>query len=102
MTQFEAVIELAEYFDGPHRRVALFEGRPHSFESRWLDVYGPEDSTDLFELTPAGAEFPAAVARAEFRCVGSGQTRDGGWPTLEAHWTPVQPAATSCRANTDG
>ena len=89
MRQFEAVIELTEYYDGPRRGVALFEGRPHTFESRWLDVYGTEDSMDLFDLTPAGAELPTTVARAEFRRIGSGPVPVGEWPVLEVRWTPV-------------
>ena len=87
-SSFEKVIELAGYYDGPREGVANFLGQPHSFKSRMLDVYGTDDAVDLFDLTPVGASVPTAVARAEFRRIGTGPLPPGEWPILEVQWYP--------------
>ncbi len=58
---FEDVLEVSEYFDGPRIGVALYLGRPHKFRSLWCDVYGPDGTADIFELTPLDTETPAPV-----------------------------------------
>jgi len=58
---FEAVLEVSEYFDGPRAGVALCSGRAHRFRSLWRDVYGPDGTPDIFELTPVGAETPVPI-----------------------------------------
>ena len=50
---YEEVLVVTEYFAGPRSGVALFEGRPHAFSSRFADVHSPDAATrDVFELTP--------------------------------------------------
>ena len=88
MTDFEKVIELADYYDGPREGIANFRGRPHTFKSRMLDVYGADGTLDLFDLIPVGAVAPTVAARAEFRRVGSGPLPPGEWPVLEVRWFP--------------
>jgi hypothetical protein len=88
MTEFESVIELTNWYDGPRDGVAYFQGRPHAFKSRMLDVYGNHDATDLFDLIPVGATTPTVVAHAEFRRIGSVSLPAGEWPVLEVLWTP--------------
>lgn len=51
---FEPVLEVAEYNDGPRTGVAMFNGEPHAFRSRYEDVDGSDDTLDVFELTPLG------------------------------------------------
>ena len=80
MPEFERVIELVDFYDGPRQGVANFHGQPHTFKSRMLDVYGTDDTADLFDLTPVGAAFPTVVARAEFRRIGSAPLPPGEWP----------------------
>jgi hypothetical protein len=87
MTNFEKVIELADYYDGPREGLAHFHGQPYTFKSRMLDVYGADDAIDLFDLTPVGAASPTVVVRAEFRRVGSGALLPGEWPVLEVRWS---------------
>lgn len=90
MTQFEKVIELIDWYDGPREGVANFQGRPHAFKSRMLDVYGDDDTIDLFDLTPLSGNLPDSVASAEFRRIGSGPGAGAGeWPTLEVRWSKV-------------
>jgi hypothetical protein len=88
MPLFEPVLEIREYHDGPRRGVANFCGKPHTFTSRWLDVYGIEDTPDLFELIPVAdpdASQPV-LASAEFRRIGSGSLPPNEWPILEVFW----------------
>ena len=90
MPEFEKVIELAGYYDGPREGLANFQGQPHSFKSHMLDVHGADETVDLFDLAPVGSDGPTIVARAEFRQVGSGPLPPGEWqwPVLEVRWAP--------------
>jgi hypothetical protein len=68
--RYEEVLEVVEYYDGPRRGIALFEGRPHKFESRFTDAYSPSDDVlDVFELVPldrADTTYPV-LAHGEFQ-----------------------------------
>ena len=90
MADFERVIDLAGYYDGPREGLAYFDGQPHAFKSRLLDVYGDNETIDIFDLTPVGASSPTMAAHAEFRRVGSGPLALGEWPVLEVRWLAVQ------------
>jgi hypothetical protein len=64
---YEAVLEVTEYYDGPRQGVALFRGKPYRFRSKWLDIYGTDDTTDTFELTAVGVgEGDPVIATATF------------------------------------
>ncbi|KAF1720917.1 hypothetical protein [Pseudoxanthomonas wuyuanensis] len=89
MPEFEKVIELVDYYDGPREGLANFQGKPHTFKSRMLDVYGADDAIDLFDLAPVGLDGPTVVARAEFRRVGSGPQPPGEWPVHAVRWALV-------------
>lgn len=88
MADFEKVVELTDYYDGPRGGVANFLGQPHSFKSRMLDVHGADNAVDLFDLTPVGAPAPTVVARADFRRIGTAPLPSGEWPVLEVRWFP--------------
>ena len=66
----EAVLEVSDYFDGPRTGVALFQGVPHRFRSRYLDAseYGEgSEAEDLFELVPISSpSAPRVLAHATF------------------------------------
>jgi hypothetical protein len=71
---FEPVLEVTEYFDGPRKGIALLQGKPHAFSSRFLDAteYRSDvESVDIFELVPVGAPAGAipVLANAQFRVV---------------------------------
>ena len=89
MHEFEPVLQLDDWYDGPRAGKALFLGAPHSFRSRMLDVHeyrGDFESSDIFELVADGAEphEPPLLASAIFRkaVVESGS----GW---EVSWDPL-------------
>jgi hypothetical protein len=55
---FEPVLEVVDYYDGPRSGTALFQGAPHFFQSRMLDVFerkGDFESVDFFELRRVGS-----------------------------------------------
>ena len=49
-TGYERVHTMTDYYDGPRRGIADFEGRPHLYESEWDDRADNYAST--FRLTP--------------------------------------------------
>ncbi|QSX74966.1 hypothetical protein HIV01_017810 [Lysobacter arenosi] len=89
MDGFEKVIEMVDFYDGPREGVALFGGKPHTFKSRMLDIHGPDDAMDLFDLTPLGSDVPVAVASAEFRRAADCRAGPGEWSSLEVRWSQV-------------
>lgn len=89
MTDFEKVVEMADYYDGPRAGVALLRGQPHAFRSRMLDVYGADDTLDIFDLAPLGTDSPTLTASAEFRRVGSGPMASDEWPVFEVRWSEL-------------
>jgi hypothetical protein len=91
MKEFEKVIEISDYYDGPREGLANFQGQPHRFKSRMLDVYGNDDTVDLFDLTPVQATSTKVVAYADFRRTGSGPLPPREWPVLEVRWTLEKP-----------
>jgi hypothetical protein len=52
-TGWEKVYTVPDWYDGPRRGVANFEGRPHLFESEFADL---EDAEDVFRLSPLDDE----------------------------------------------
>ena len=89
MRDFEKVLQLDDWYDGPRAGVALFGAVPHKFQSRLLDVreYRDEyESADLFELTPVAADpaTPVVIASATFRRVPDDP--GSGW---EVAWSPT-------------
>jgi hypothetical protein len=87
--QYERVIELLDYYDGPREGTAYFNGRTYSFKSRMLDVDGSDQTVDLFDLTPLESSGQPVLAMADFRRVGSGPLPAGEWPVLEVRWRQV-------------
>jgi hypothetical protein len=70
--QFEPVLEVVDYYDGPRSGTALFRGAPYYFKSRMLDVYeyqGDFESVDIFELTAVSGRpgSPVFLACGTFR-----------------------------------
>lgn len=49
---FERVYTMTDYWDGPRRGIADFQGQPHLYESKFLD----EDYDDVFDLCPVDHE----------------------------------------------
>jgi hypothetical protein len=94
-TQFEPVIEVFEYYDGPRSGTALFRNVPHHFKSRMLDVHeykGDFESADIFELTavsgPHGS--PVLLACGTFRvAAGQSDLPAGSLRQLEVSWRVV-------------
>lgn len=50
---YERVYTMTDYYDGPRRGIADFDGRPHLYEARFEDAVG---YTDTFELREIDAE----------------------------------------------
>ena len=72
MRNFEPVLQLDDWYDGPRSGRALFGGVPHAFRSSMLDVTeyrGEFESADVFELVPLSPPGVAApvLASAVFR-----------------------------------
>jgi hypothetical protein len=60
----DAVLEVSEYSDGPRAGVALLQGIPHRFRSRYLDATqysGDFEAVDIFELTPLSSPDAAPI-----------------------------------------
>jgi hypothetical protein len=52
--RFEKVYTMTDYYDGPRRGIADFEGKPHFYDSEWSDT---EDlNLDTFKLTAITAD----------------------------------------------
>ena len=51
---FEFVYTVPDWYDGPRRGVADYQGRPHLYESEWRD--GEDMKADTFLLTPIDEE----------------------------------------------
>ena len=67
---FEPVLELHDFYDGPRDGIANYNGLPHLFKSLRLDTVdyrGEFESADIFVLTPLAAEAqPSFRALATF------------------------------------
>lgn len=51
---FERVYTMTDYYDGPRRGIASFEGKPHFYDSEWSD--GKDLEADTFKLTPVAED----------------------------------------------
>jgi hypothetical protein len=51
---FEKVYTMTDYYDGPRRGIADFNGRPHFYDSEWDEV--GDDDAFTFALTPVPPE----------------------------------------------
>lgn len=51
---FEIVHTLTDWYDGPRRGIADYQGKPHLFESEWRD--GEDVDADTFLLMPIDQE----------------------------------------------
>lgn len=47
---YEAVFTVMDYYDGPRRGIANYQGKPHFYESIFDEA--KDDYSDLFRLTP--------------------------------------------------
>lgn len=56
---FEPVYTMTDWYDGPRRGVASFNGRPYLYESCWSNIESDED--DMFLLSPISDRLFAAV-----------------------------------------
>jgi hypothetical protein len=89
---FEPVLEVVDYYDGPRSGTALFQGVPHYFRSRMLDVHenrGDFESADIFELTMVSAlpGSPVLLACGTFRVApGAWSLPAGELRPLEVRW----------------
>jgi hypothetical protein len=96
---FEPVYEVVEYFDGPRRGVASFNGARYNFRSRYLDAteYKNDfESVDVFELTPTDNESERWVVLAvgHFRAVVNQPISEAGaLRLLEVAWQMVSEKA---------
>ncbi len=54
MRPFERVLTMTDYYDGPRRGIANFNGAPHFYESQFLDQ--DDEFDDVFELRPIDGE----------------------------------------------
>src|SRR6267143_791258 len=93
---YEPVLEVTEYYDGPRAGVAHFGGRPHKFQSLFIDATEYKDdfeSIDVFELIPvnqASVTTPI-LAHAVFRTVSAAiapAATQGG--QLEVYWQVIE------------
>jgi hypothetical protein len=51
---YEPVYTVEEYYDGPRRGIADYQGMPHLYESRWSDI--DTDGLDTFLLMPVSQD----------------------------------------------
>ena len=58
---FETLYTTTDYYDGPRRGVADFNGQPHFYESCWADIDGEDD---VFLLTPISPDTLALALEA--------------------------------------
>ena len=59
---FEKVHTMTDYYDGPRRGIADFNGRPHFYDSEWDDL--DDDYAFTFKLTPVPPEVFALALEA--------------------------------------
>jgi hypothetical protein len=89
MREFEQVLRLDDWYDGPRNGLALYLGHPHIFRSRRLDVTEYRDdfeSADIFELVPTeDLDAPPVLASAHFRRVPD--SASSGW---EVSWSVIE------------
>ncbi|MBW4623787.1 MAG: hypothetical protein KME17_31050 [Cyanosarcina radialis HA8281-LM2] len=50
MSNFEIVHTMTDYYDGPRRGIADYQGQPHIYESTFKDLN--DGFTDIFRLSP--------------------------------------------------
>lgn len=55
-SEFEAVLTVEEWYDGPRTGAANYRGRPHFYRSLYLDTPEWDPDEDRFELTPVSPE----------------------------------------------
>ena len=90
MREFEEILQLDDWYDGPRAGIALYHGVPHTFLSRMLDVTeyrGDFESADIFELSRLGDadSSPKILAAAEFR-----RRQDSPDAGLEVCWISIE------------
>ncbi|KRA51100.1 hypothetical protein ASD77_15865 [Pseudoxanthomonas sp. Root65] len=90
MREFEEVLQLDDWYDGPRAGIALYRGVPHAFRSRMLDVteyWDDFESADIFELSRLGDAdaSPKILAAAEFR-----RRQDSPDTGLEVRWSTIE------------
>src|SRR5436853_6070351 len=51
---YEPVYTVTEYYDGPRRGIADYQGMPHVYESRWSDI--DTDGPDTFLVMPVSQD----------------------------------------------
>ena len=89
MRNFEPVLKLDDWYDGPRSGHALLGGVPHAFRSRMLDVTeyrGEFESTDVFELVPLGPPSVSAPVLASALFRRSPSSSSTGW---EVSWQVI-------------
>lgn len=86
--EFEPVLQINEYFDGPRSGIAQCQSEKCNFRSLWKDVDGVDDAPDEFELEMlSGVDRGQKIlANAMFRKVAHVPVMAGAWPCLEVLW----------------
>jgi hypothetical protein len=51
---FERVYTMTDYYDGPRRGIADFDGRPHTYDA--VFDYAQDDYAEPYDLRPVDAE----------------------------------------------
>ena len=109
--EFEKVYTLPDWYDGPRRGIANFEGRPHLFESEFADLAGQQD---VFVLSPVDDQTLALaledwrIWRRWERAFHAGNTPKETHPALpedRERWEQLQPqlvAAGIAPSSTEG
>ena len=89
--EFEPVLIVDEYYDGPRSGIAIFRGQSYRFRSRFSDVYGAEDAVDVFDLIPEGDPSGVAIAaHAIFEVAPDApSTQPRELRKLVVRWTPI-------------
>jgi hypothetical protein len=59
-TEFEPVLTVWDYCDGPRSGVAMYKGQPHVYRSLALDI-DSNDADDLFVLQPIDSDTLTAI-----------------------------------------
>ena len=95
---FERVYTMTDFYDGPRRGVANYQGRPHFYDSEWQNDSSADD--DAFLLTPI-SEALLELALEDWEiwrrwevAFHEGRTDSASHPALpedRARHTPLQP-----------
>ncbi len=87
-TEFEPVLSVDEYYDGPRSGIAMYGGRAYRYKSRFVDVHGADDVDDIFDLSPLDGQGPALVVHAVFEVAADAlATQPGELRKLVVQWT---------------